>query len=98
MKDTVYRLIEDKIKAQEFKRSNEAILYLNTNSEFIKSLDLVKLLMIAKVEFTSKKNEIRIEKLDNSYKCLRCWNHFEEKDFDKDLELCPRCKKVVKNG
>ena len=98
LKDTVYRLIEDKIKAQEFKRSNEAILYLNTNSEFIKSLDLVKLLMIAKVEFTSKKNEIRIEKLDNSYKCLRCWNHFEEKDFDKDLELCPRCKKVVKNG
>ena len=48
--------------------------------------------MVAKVEFA---NETKVIKLPNSYKCLRCWNHFEPNEFDQKLEICKRCKEVV---
>lgn len=92
LKDEIYRLIEEKIKLQEIKRQNEALVYIKTNSNFIKSLDLVKLLMVAKVEFA---NETKVIKLPNSHKCLRCWNHFEPNEFDQELEICKRCKEVI---
>lgn len=94
LKDEIYRLIEQKIQSQEIKRQNEAEIFVNSKSSFIKSLDLVKLLMVVKVNFA---NINKVQKLENSYKCLRCWNHFEAKDFDKNLEICMRCKKVI-NG
>ncbi|CRH46124.1 Uncharacterised protein [Chlamydia trachomatis] len=61
-------MIEDKIKSQEIKRQNEAFVTITTNSEFIKSLPLTKLLMVAKLTIG---DEMKVEKLE-SYKCLRC--------------------------
>ncbi|SGA03198.1 Uncharacterised protein [Mycoplasmopsis arginini] len=61
-------MIEDKIKLQEIKRQNEAFVTITTNSEFIKSLPLTKLLMVAKLTIG---DEMKVEKLE-SYKCLRC--------------------------
>ena len=92
LKNEIYRLIEEKIKSQEIKRQNEAFVNVKTDSKFIKSLDLVKLLMVAKVEFASE-NEVR--KLEDSLKCLRCWNHFEKNNFDLHMEICKRCKEVI---
>ncbi|TPR53688.1 isoleucine--tRNA ligase [Metamycoplasma neophronis] len=91
LKEEVYRLIEEKIKNQTMKRQNEAHVIINTDSEWIKSLPLTKLLMVAKVSFG---NETKVEKLD-SVKCLRCWNHFEKNNFDEKLEICNRCKEVI---
>lgn len=94
IKDIIYKLIEDEIKAQNIKRQNEAEIFIKSNSPFIKSLDLVKLLMVAKVNYSDK---FFVQKLEGSHKCLRCWNHFEEKDFDFEKEICSRCKEVI-NG
>ncbi|WP_369991749.1 isoleucine--tRNA ligase [Mycoplasmopsis arginini] len=91
LKNQVYKMIEDKIKLQEIKRQNEAFVTITTNSEFIKSLPLTKLLMVAKLTIG---DEMKVEKLE-SYKCLRCWNHFEANDFNFDLEICQRCEGVI---
>ncbi|RMA79127.1 isoleucyl-tRNA synthetase [Metamycoplasma subdolum] len=91
LKDEIYKAIEEQIKAQTIKRSNECFVTVKTDDKFIKSLPLEKLLMVAKVTFG---NELKVEKKD-SFKCLRCWNHFEEKDFNKDDEICMRCKEVI---
>ncbi|ENY68829.1 Isoleucyl-tRNA synthetase [Metamycoplasma auris 15026] len=91
LKNEVYKLIEENIKNQEIKRQNEAFVTINTSSQFIKSLPLTKLLMVAKVSFG---NELKVQKLP-SFKCLRCWNHFEEDEFNKDLEICKRCEGVI---
>ncbi|WP_369085689.1 isoleucine--tRNA ligase [Metamycoplasma spumans] len=93
LKEEIYRLIEEKIKDQTMKRQNEAHVTIKTESEWLKSLPLTKLLMVAKVSFG---DENKVEKLD-SKKCLRCWNHFESDNFDDDLEICLRCKEVI-NG
>ncbi|BAP39722.1 isoleucine--tRNA ligase [Metamycoplasma canadense] len=93
LKDQIYKLIEEKIKSQEIKRQNEAFVKISTNSEFIKSLPLTKLLMVANVNIGS---ETKIEILP-SLKCLRCWNHYQEDNFNKDFELCKRCERVI-NG
>lgn len=93
LKNEVYKMIEEKIKKQEIKRQNEAFITIKTDSEFIKSLPLTKLLMVAKVSIG---NEFKIEKLP-SEKCLRCWNHFEKADFNFELEICKRCEDVI-NG
>ncbi|AZZ65396.1 isoleucine--tRNA ligase [Metamycoplasma phocicerebrale] len=93
LKDEVYRLIEENIKNQVMKRQNEAFVTIKTDSKFIKSLPLTKLLMVAKVEFGK---ETKVSKLE-SKKCLRCWNHFEQKDFNEKLEICKRCEGVI-NG
>ncbi|MDW2922445.1 isoleucine--tRNA ligase [Mesomycoplasma ovipneumoniae] len=87
VKDSVYQLIEQKIQSKEINRSNEIAVVLDSNSSnFLKSLDLVKLLMVAKVEF---KDEISIYNL-NWPKCPRCWNHFE-----KIQDVCDRCFEVL---
>ncbi|UWD34246.1 isoleucine--tRNA ligase [Mesomycoplasma molare] len=91
LKDQVYKLIEDEIKSGKIKRQNEAKLYLKTESNFIKSLNLVKLLMVGSVEFS---DVTKVEVFD-SIKCQRCWNHFENKDIKG--ELCLRCDEVLKN-
>ncbi|MGX9395762.1 isoleucine--tRNA ligase [Mycoplasma sp. 1573] len=90
LKDEVYRLIENAIKNQEFKRVNEAYVTIKTDSEFIKSLDLVSLLMVAKVDFA---NETKVQPLKDSIKCQRCWNHFESSEIKDDL--CSRCEEVI---
>lgn len=87
VKNSVYQLIEQKIQSKEINRSNEIAVVLDSNSSnFLKSLDLVKLLMVAKVEF---KDQISIYSL-NWPKCPRCWNHFE-----KIQDVCDRCFEVL---
>ncbi|WP_404924064.1 isoleucine--tRNA ligase [Mesomycoplasma hyopneumoniae] len=87
IKDSVYQLIEQKIKSKEIKRPNEVGVLLKTDSDFIKSIDLEKLLMVAKVEFSNEKTEILQL---NWEKCPRCWNHFE-----KINKVCARCFEVL---
>ena len=91
LKDEIYKCIEQKIQDGTIKRSNEAFVTINTNSEFIKSLDLKMLLMIGKIDFGQS---LMVDKFE-SIKCLRCWNHFEQDEIVNDL--CQRCFKVVKN-
>lgn len=90
LKNEIYKLIENAIKNNVIKRSNEALVYLNTNSNFIKSLDLKMLLMVGDVIFTNNKN--KVEKFD-SIKCQRCWNHYNKKDIVDDI--CKRCSSVI---
>ncbi|MXR05649.1 isoleucine--tRNA ligase [Mycoplasma flocculare] len=87
IKNSIYQLIEQKIQAKEIRRPNEVGVLINTKSDFIKSLDLVKLLMVAKVDFCDDKTEIL---LLNWKKCPRCWNHFEQID-----NVCQRCSEVL---
>ncbi|MBU4690864.1 isoleucine--tRNA ligase [Mycoplasma zalophi] len=90
LKDLVYKQIELSIQNQEIKRQNETFVTINSDSEFIKSLDLVKLLMVAKIDFGPK---TKVMKLQDSQKCLRCWNHFEKSQMFEDV--CLRCKAVL---
>ncbi|VEU59684.1 isoleucine--tRNA ligase [Mesomycoplasma neurolyticum] len=90
LKDATYKLIEESIKSNLIRRSNEVHLTINNPSNFLKSLDLKKLLIIGKITFG---NELKIEKF-NSIKCERCWNHFEQKDIINDI--CQSCDKVLK--
>lgn len=89
IKNEVYKLIEQSIQSGEIKRSNEAFVTLKVDNEFIKSLDLKNLLMVCKVEFGK---ETKITK-KTSYKCNRCWNHFEENEIINDL--CTRCHQII---
>ena len=91
LKDEIYKLIEENIKSGTFKRSNEAFVTINTNSEFIKSLDIKMLLMVGKVEFGNQNDVKKFE----SIKCQRCWNHFDSKEIKEDL--CQRCLDIVRN-
>ncbi|MGL5438504.1 MAG: isoleucine--tRNA ligase, partial [Metamycoplasmataceae bacterium] len=89
LKNQVYKVIEEKIKEGYIKRSNEAVVNAPLESEFIKSLNLKDLLMIIEIKNDSS---ISIEKID-SFKCIRCWNHFRKEEIKDDL--CSRCKNVV---
>ncbi|WGI36639.1 isoleucine--tRNA ligase [Mesomycoplasma lagogenitalium] len=91
LKDEVYKLIEEQIKLGTFKRQNEAKVFINSDSEFIKKLDLVKLLMVGSVEFSQT---LKVTSFD-SFKCQRCWNHFEKEKMVNDI--CQRCDRVLKN-
>lgn len=90
VKDRIYQLIEQQIKEGLIKRTNEAFIHINTDSEFIKSLDLKNLLMVGKVHFANKDKVQAFE----STKCLRCWNHFIKKEIKN--EVCLRCYEVIK--
>lgn len=89
LKDQVNILIEQAIKSQEVKRSNELKLTLNTSSEFLQSLDLKMLLQVGDVEFG---DHTQVTKFD-SQKCLRCWNHFYPEQMQGDL--CINCNNIV---
>ncbi|WP_406618088.1 isoleucine--tRNA ligase [Mycoplasmopsis lipophila] len=89
LRDEVNVIIENAIKNNLIKRSNEAKVVIKTKSDFIKSLDLKFLLMVGKVEF-GLKNSIDIFE---SEKCLRCWNHFPKSKIVDNL--CPLCYSIV---
>lgn len=89
LKDQIYKEIELKIQAGIFKRTNEASVVINTESQFIKSLNLKQLLMVGKVSFG---NQLSVDKFD-SIKCQRCWNHFEASEIKDDL--CHHCFDVI---
>lgn len=90
LRDKVNVLIENSIKNGEVKRSNELELFINTESEFIKELNLKFLLMVGKVSFSS---QTKVQKFD-SLKCERCWNHFENGQMH-DEQICVRCNNVI---
>lgn len=92
LKNEIYKLIEEQIQNNLIKRSNEAKVFISTNSEFIKSLNLKELLMVGKVEFGNKTS---VELFQNSIKCQRCWNHFEQNEMTDDI--CFRCSNVINN-
>ena len=92
LKNKIYKLIEEQIQNNLIKRSNEAKVFVSTNSEFIKSLNLKELLMVGKVEFGNKTS---VELFQNSIKCQRCWNHFEQNEMIDDI--CFRCSNVINN-
>ena len=92
LKNEIYKLIEEQIQNNLIKRSNEAKVFISTNSEFIKSLNLKELLMVGKVEFGNKTS---VELFQNSIKCQRCWNHFEQNEMIDDI--CFRCFNVINN-
>lgn len=89
LKDEIYKIIEEKIKIGKIKRTNEAHVIINTNDNFIKSLNLKELLMVGKVEFGTKTDVLYFE----SNKCKRCWNHFEINEMINDL--CKRCHLII---
>lgn len=89
LRDEINIELENAIKDNKIKRTNEAKLVINTKSEFIKGLDLKQLLMVGLIEF-GPKTEVSVFK---SKKCRRCWNHFLEGQIVN--ELCQMCKKIV---
>lgn len=92
LKDAIYRKIEEMKKSGQIKRSNEVIVTLPEVDEFVKALPLDKLLIVAKVKYGS---ELDLQKMENSVKCQRCWNHFESNELNEDM-ICHRCETVVK--
>jgi isoleucyl-tRNA synthetase len=89
-KDKIFKLLENAKKNQLIKRNNEALLIINTNSKFIKSLNIKKLLMVGKVKY-GLENKV---KYFESKKCERCWNHFEKEKL-KLNNICFRCHEVI---
>ncbi|MGZ9797486.1 isoleucine--tRNA ligase [Mycoplasma sp. 4013] len=90
LRDKVNVLIENAIKANLVKRSNELELFLPKTSDLIAKLDLKTLLMVGKI---TQGNELKVEKFD-SLKCLRCWNHFDKENVKNDL--CNQCEQIVR--
>ncbi len=87
--DEVNKKLEEATKDGLIKRRNEAKVIINTQNEFLKSLNLQQLLIVAKVEFGE---ELKVETFE-TIKCPRCWNHIHVDEI-KD-ELCNRCYKVL---
>ncbi len=87
--DEVNKKLEEATKEGLIKRRNEAKVIINTNDEFLKSLNLQQLLIVAKVEFGE---ETKVETFE-TIKCPRCWNHIDVKEIKEDL--CQRCCEVL---
>lgn len=92
LKNKIYKLLEEAKINKIISRTNEADVTFNIpNNDFIKTLNLEKLLLVAKISFGDKN---MVNKLENSQKCLRCWNHFEDKNMFNE-EICTRCNYVI---
>lgn len=91
LKDEVFRKIEEMKKAGTIRRANEVVVTIKTDNDFIKVLPLDKLLIVGKVKFG---NELLVEKMENSEKCQRCWNHFDASELNED-KICSRCENVA---
>ncbi|WP_029512480.1 isoleucine--tRNA ligase [Mycoplasmopsis iners] len=89
LRDEINVLLEQAVKSGLIKRTNEAKITINTNSEFIKSLDLKQLLLVGLVEFG---DELQVNTFE-SEKCQRCWNHFLPSQIKDDL--CPLCFGII---
>ncbi|KUH47219.1 isoleucine--tRNA ligase [Mycoplasmopsis meleagridis] len=89
-RDEVNIKLENAIKNNLIKRTNEAKLIINNQSEFIKSLDLKQLLMVGLIEYG---NELKIETFE-SLKCERCWNHFLPIQIKNNL--CTSCFEIIR--
>jgi isoleucyl-tRNA synthetase len=63
---------------------------LNTDDDFIKNLNLKKLLLIGSVKHTQE--DTYISTFD-SHKCHRCWNYFYPKEIKNDI--CITCQNVI---
>lgn len=85
------KVLEKARKNQLIKRNNEAILTIVIPEEerLVSEKLYAKYLMVAKVKFGS---EWKVETF-NSFKCNRCWNHFESLNKDN---ICDRCSEVIK--
>ncbi|WP_416322516.1 isoleucine--tRNA ligase [Mycoplasmopsis felis] len=91
LRSKVNILIENSIKNNEVKRSNELELFLPKQNELIQTLDLKTLLMVGKI---TPSNELKVSPFE-SMKCQRCWNHFEEIEIKK--ELCLNCYNIIQS-
>ncbi|WP_027121449.1 isoleucine--tRNA ligase [Mycoplasma leonicaptivi] len=90
LRDKVNILIENSIKNNEIKRSNEAKLYIDLNKNpLYNEIDFKTFLMVGKIQDSS---EFKIEKFD-SIKCERCWNHFEETEMKENI--CEGCYGII---
>ncbi|CAM9097874.1 isoleucine--tRNA ligase [Mycoplasma marinum] len=89
--DDVNKKLEESVKSGLIKRRNEAKVTISTESNFLKSIDLQKLLIVGEVVFG---DELKVETFE-TIKCPRCWNHISINDIKE--ELCPRCFDVINN-
>ncbi|QSF13934.1 isoleucine--tRNA ligase [Mycoplasma sp. Mirounga ES2805-ORL] len=93
IRDEVNILLEQAIKDNLIKRTNEAKLVIDLKqNEFLKSINLKQLLMVGVIEFGSEMKVTAFE----SDKCLRCWNHFQKNKIEDGL--CPQCHKIIFKG
>ena len=90
LKKEINKLIEEAKTSKLIKKSNEIKLFINNDSSFINSLNLKTLLIIGDFEKTNKDTYVTTF---NSIKCMRCWNHFIEKDMINDI--CKTCNDVI---
>ncbi|OYD27177.1 isoleucyl-tRNA synthetase [Mycoplasma testudineum] len=90
-KETVYKLIEEKIAAKEIKRANEATIYMPKLDLDLSEAELAQMLIVSKVVFSDNFEVV----LESTIKCPRCWNHHQDQNEDS---LCNRCSSVVKHA
>ena len=56
---------------------------------------LADFFIVSEVEVKDGKEvKVKVERT-KGLKCARCWKYENEKDFNKELELCKRCRKVL---
>ena len=100
IRDIVLKELEDARAEKVIGQSLEAKVTLIITEE-VKSLInkyndfLIDFFIVSEVEIKSGK-ELKAEvKRTKGFKCARCWKYENEKDFDKELELCKRCRTVL---
>lgn len=100
IRDIVLKELEDARATKVIGQSLEAKVYLtieNNRNDLIKKYEsfLSDLFIVSEVEIIyGKEIKAKVEKI-KGLKCARCWKYEKEEKFNKELELCTRCKKVL---
>ena len=100
LRDIVLKELETARAEKVIGQSLEAKVILTVNKEFKELTDkyedfLADFFIVSEVELKTGK-EIEAEVIKTyGLKCSRCWKYEVEEDYDKELELCKRCKTVL---
>ena len=104
VRDDILKALEEARNEGLIGKALEAKVFLNVKDEYkdcLKGLsehDLAQLAIVSEVELTGEHfNEydtcyLKVEKIQDGYTCLRCWNVVHEVD---ENGICPRCHAVL---
>jgi len=103
--DSLLAFRSDVLKALEEARNNkvigssqEALVYIPSNSEALKVFTLDEIAKICVVSEVKTNDNDKIEVIHHpGHKCERCWNYSDDALIEEDgTYICPRCKEIVK--
>lgn len=100
IRDIVLKELEDARNEKIIGQSLEAKVILTITKDFEELIEkyndfLADFFIVSEVELKLGKDTKAEVERTKGLKCARCWKYENEKDYNKELELCKRCREVL---